>query len=272
MFLIIGAQRSGTSALHTCLSRHPLLFGAPVKEIGYFAYNCKYGRGDEWYERELEPGNIDAARMTFETTPEYAYFPWCAERIHVFDPNIRLIMLVRDPVDRAYSAWQMFLNAFRQRAAWLVEYLSGIDSSISEPFYRLLEAPEPPDFETAVAAELSGENNLPIEPSYIRRGLYGQQIERYLGRFGRDAILILDAAQFATRPAETLHRACRFLEIPYDSSLCEPVSLVNRGEYSQPVPVEAQEQLREYYRPHNEVFFNLIGQDFSWAKSEAVRP
>jgi hypothetical protein len=108
-FLVIGAQKSGTTSLHAYLADHPAILCATPKEVHYF--DQAYHRGDRWYLAHLPlAGRGIAARARAgvapavgEVTPAYLFTPLVPQRAHAFDPRLKLIAVLRDPVTRAYS-------------------------------------------------------------------------------------------------------------------------------------------------------------------------
>ena len=202
--LIIGAPKAGTSALHVALAQHPQIYASPVKEPKYFmcwdapppAYR---GPGDghsnqEWiwrreeYEALFRGAPDDAIRL--ESTPFYLYAPNARRRIAEELPAAKLIIIVRDPIDRAYSNWMHL-------------WVDGL-----EPIS---------DFEDAWRAEDSrvAAGWAPFW-HYRRLGRYGEQLADLLSRVERERVLVLRYWQLVSQPNETLNRTSRFLGIAED--------------------------------------------------------
>ena len=202
--LIIGAPKAGTSALHAALAQHPQIYPSPVKEPKYFmcwdapppAYR---GPGDghsnqEWiwrreaYQTLFRGATDDAVRL--ESTPFYLYAPTARRRIAEELPAAKLIIIVRDPIDRAYSNWMhLWVDGLEPQsdfeAAWRAE-----DSRVAAgwaPFWH-----------------------------YRQLGRYGEQLEDLLNRVDRDRVLVLRYWQLVSQPTETLNRVARFLGIAED--------------------------------------------------------
>ena len=202
--LIIGAPKAGTSALHVALAQHPQIYASPVKEPKYFmcwdapppAYR---GPGDghsnqEWiwrreeYEALFRGAPDDAIRL--ESTPFYMYAPTARRRITEELPAAKLIIIVRDPIDRAYSNWMHL-------------WVDGL-----EPIS---------DFEDAWRAEDSrvATGWAPFW-HYRRLGRYGEQLADLFSRVERERVLVLRYWQLVSQPNETLNRTTRFLGIAED--------------------------------------------------------
>jgi hypothetical protein len=199
--LIIGAPKAGTSALHAALAQHPQVYASPVKEPKYYmcwdapppAYR---GPGDshsrqEWvWRREDYAALFDAApeqSVRLESTPFYLYVPSARRRIAEELPHAKLIVIVRDPIDRAYSNWMHL-------------WVDGL-----EPIGDFLEAWRAED--SRIAAGWA-----PFW-HYRQLGRYGQQLADLLGRVDRDRVLVLRYWHLVSQPTETLHRVARFLGI-----------------------------------------------------------
>jgi hypothetical protein len=202
--LIIGAPKAGTTALHAALARHPQVYASPVKEPKYYmccdapppAY-C--GPGDahsqrEWIWRREDYAALfvaappDALRL--ESTPFYLYVPTARRRIAEELPEAKLIVVVRDPIDRAYSNWMHL-------------WVDGLEP-ISD-FVAAWHAEE-----ERVAAGWA-----PFW-HYRRLGRYGEQLAELLSRVDRDRVLVLRYWQLASEPAATLNRVASFLGIASD--------------------------------------------------------
>jgi hypothetical protein len=199
--LIIGAPKAGTSALHAALAQHPQVYASPVKEPKYYmcwdapppAYR---GPGDshsqkEWvwrrgdYTALFEAAPPDSVRL--ESTPFYLSLPSARRRIAEELPHAKLIVIVRDPIDRAYSNWMHL-------------WVDGL-----EPIGDFLEAWRAED--SRIAAGWA-----PFW-HYRQLGRYGQQLADLLGRVDRDRVLVLRYWHLVSQPTETLHRVARFLGI-----------------------------------------------------------
>jgi hypothetical protein len=178
-FLIIGAAKAGTTALHEYLALHPDVAMSRQKELHVFAEPNWRSRLD-WYERQFAAG---VARG--ESSPSYSMDPWIAgvpERIHELLPDVKLLYLVRDPVERAVAQW--------------VE------------FYSLYEEHRP--FEEAVA-----EPEDPANP-YLAASRYASQLERYLEHFPQERILVLDQRELLEDRRAALGSVFSFLAVDPD--------------------------------------------------------
>ncbi len=182
-FLIVGAQRCGTTSMYRALSAHPAVRKAVLhKGVHYFDMN--YDRGIGWYRAHF-PLAV-TGRLTFESSPYYMFHPLAAERIAADLPGVKLIVLVRDPVERAYSAYAH-------------ELARGFDT---ESFERAIELePDRLDGEAErIAARPGYLSHSYQHHAYLARGRYAEQLDRLERLFGRDRIHVVDSGDFFGKP------------------------------------------------------------------------
>ena len=184
-FLIGGVQKGGTTALFRYLEDLPQLSLAPVKETHFFDDETGVDWSDPDYGRLHAMFPAADRRPRGEATPIYLYWPNALERIARYNPAMRLIFLFRDPVERAWSHWRM-------------EYARGWET---EPFaWCIREGRARVD-----SAEAPGHHRV---FSYVERGFYAHQLERLLGLFPREQILLLTSDALKADPTTTLREVC----------------------------------------------------------------
>jgi hypothetical protein len=244
-YVIIGAQRAGTSSLYTHLHRNPHVGKAIWKEVHYFDLN--YDRGTVWYRRRFPTvltkawteRRLRGRFVTGEATPYYLFHPLAPARVRETLPNVRLIALLRDPVARAYSHYQL-------------EYRSGNEHlSFAEALERQRE-------------RIGGEEH-PADAhrrfSYLARGIYVDQLVRWFSHFPRGQILVLKSEDLFEDPASVVAGVCEFIGVPPRS----PVRPRRYGAGRYPVlDPSTRDYLSEYYREHNRRLYELLGRDFGW--------
>lgn len=252
-FLIIGAQRAGTTSLFHHLAAHPDVTPSFPKEVHYFTNH--YHRGPGWYRSHfpLVAWKTAAQRrgrpplLTGEATPYYLAYPHAAQRVRRELPNARLIVLLRNPVDRAYS-----------------HYLHEVASGIETLTFADALAREKDRLNSELNRMKQDEGYLSFNYqhfSYLERGLYAEQIACWLEHFDRDQLLILCSEEFSAQPARTFDRVLRFLGLrPW-----EPDSF-RRYHQSGAAALDAKSRARliAYFRPHNERLHDNLGIDFGW--------
>lgn len=187
-FLIGGVQKGGTTALHRYLEDIPSLSMAGIKETHFFddEVNVDWARPD--YDRFHAMFAPFDGRPRGESTPIYIYWPNCLERIARYRPDIRLVFIFRDPVQRAWSQWKMeYARGWETQAfAWAIrEGRARVDSPEAPGHHRVF--------------------------SYVERGFYGRQLRRVHELFGRDQVLLLRSEDLADEPDATLATLCAFV-------------------------------------------------------------
>ena len=241
--VILGAQKCGTSSLQGYLVQHPGVIAPLRKEVHYFDLN--HGQDEAWYRahfgRESEPGlNIDAS-------PYYLFHPAVPARVHSLLPEAKLIVLLRDPVRRAYSHYWHERDKGR-------ESLSFEDAIAAEPS-RLGQL----DAQLASGEiEISREHQL---YSYLARGRYAEQLERWFAVYPRERVLVLRFEDFVGAPLAGLNRTLEFLGLSPMTQL--DLEARNTRKYP-PMSDQTAARLREYYAPHNRRLEGLLAREMGW--------
>jgi len=247
-FLIIGAQKSGTTSLLNYLRHHPNSGAPRTKELKYF--DVQWNKGVRWYAahfpfepttrwRERARGPI----LACEKSPSYLFYPASPARCHALVPDAKLIALVREPVDRAVSHYQH--NHRRGREPLTFEQaLEREHAHIDEEFARH-DRPEG-----------STDPRL-MQWSYLARGRYAEQLERWFAVYPRDRFLILRAEDLFREPAKTFTRVREFLGLPEWSP--PSFETFNPGGKYDPITPETRARVREYFAPHNARLRDLVG-------------
>jgi hypothetical protein len=275
-FLILGAQKAGTTALFSYLARHPQIAAPGRKEIGFFSpeallelpshksHDLLCGDGDvyrplssrrkrAWYHAHFPLPHRLAGRLAFEAMPEYLYLSAAAERIHAYEPRMKLIALVREPAARAFSARNMY---------------SGFGESPSGVYGPQRETRTFAHAVETELAEISRGTAAPF-PGYVQRGLYAQQLERYLELFPNEQMLVLDSAALAADTHSTVNDVLAFLELPAFPEVEAEWPREHVGEYGDDSADLAPtfERLREFYAPHNERLRSLLEKPPTWLRA-----
>ncbi len=189
-FLVAGAQKAGTTALFDYLAELPALELPHIKEAHFFDDEERVDWRAPDYAR-YHALFADPARLWGEATPIYLYWPNALERVRAYNPAMKLILLFRDPIARAWSHWQM-------------EYARGKETEpfgwcIREGRARMAQGAPYPGFHRVY--------------SYVERGFYGRQLTRALDLFPRDQLLLLESGKLKHDPTGTIRSICDFLGI-----------------------------------------------------------
>lgn len=251
-FLIIGAQKCGSTSLYSLLTQHPGIVSADVKEIHYFGNPQNRIRGEKWYrshffslsKKNLLKKKLGYTPITGEATPDM-HMPLMPKFVHELLPNIKLISIFRDPVDRAYSQYHHRCNISKKETASFQEAIAHSPSSI---------ASELMDNEKLYRS--SGKR------SYITRGLYAEQLERWYQYYPKDQFHVCCSKEIFTDPKTEMQKLLKFLNMPefqFDFSVKK-----NVGNYKSKMNEREKDYLTTIFRPHNQRLYELLGRDFGW--------
>ncbi len=241
-FIVIGAQKAGTTSLHKFLRRHPDVTASRTKEVHYF--DSRTHLGDGWYRSQFPVRRLGASTpLAFETSPRYLFHPHAPERIKSVVPDVKLIALLRNPVDRAASAHQMEVARGREPLG-LLEALQAEESRL-RPFLDAAKYDERGIWDFA----------------YKMRGIYADQLSRYFDSFDRAQILVVRSEDLFADPDAQLRTITTFLgirEMPDVGEFPRVRPGGVRGERH--MPLEAAEYLNDYFAPHNRRLEELLGR------------
>lgn len=245
-FLIIGTQRGGTTTLFSLLSAHPGIFMPEEKEVHYFDLN--YQKGIDWYTAKFSNSVKDSTAISGEASPYYLYHPHVPERVAKDLPEVKLIVLLRDPVDRAYSNYMLE----RKRNAEPLDTFSQVVA---------METKRTEGDEEQMKLDPTFIGNDFQRYSYMKRGLYGQQLQRWFTYFPKDRFLLLKSEDFFTEPKAILTRIYDFLEI--EKVYPREFSVLNKMT-DEPMTSEMKREWSTYFREDGKLLRELTGENFSW--------
>lgn len=267
-FLIIGAAKCGTTALHAYLSLHPNIRPAWDKEVHFFDQDISYRRGYAWYHTRFPlPFRLARGAVTFCATPDYLFVPQCAERIYGYNPNLKLIAVLREPVERAYSFWNMLRNFYeRHLGRPILDQASRLDPPIHQAYRELFAADRFPSFEEWVDRELETPPDAFVarQPNLVRYGLYDEQLRRFYRWFKRKQILILDHNQLRESTRKVLDQVTDFLGLARHDWDRRIEQKVFKQHYSAELNQATRVWLGAFFQPHNQALGKLVGHDFGW--------
>jgi hypothetical protein len=264
--LIIGVQKGGTTTLYELLNSSPRFSGSTNKETGFFSKDKNFNQGVRWYKKQFHP--VHPGQVLFEATPAYFYYPEVPKRINHTLHNARLVVVFREPASRCYSAWHMYKRFNESNPQQVYDlYLKDSNPENKTAISDLLFAKEFPTFRDAVMADMERYESLSveIEPSFVRRGLYADQLDRYLEYFSLSDFLFIEQREL-DNGAEVLSKIHDFLHINTNHTFTETISRNNVGGYSDISEDEKNviSMLQSFYRPHNNRLFEKIGIEYDW--------
>ena len=258
--IIVGNFKCGTRELIDFMSMHPriVIKSAPIYEVQFF--DEKYHKGLQWFRRQMPCSYSN--QITVVKTPSYFQHPLVPARIHAMDPSIKLIVLVREPVSRT-------LSQFTFHKSGLKKFKNNLKRAVLD----------------------RRRNKIDKNSYYVKHSIYDEGMKRYLKYFNLSQIKVIDTEDFKNDPFAVLHDLEEFLNI---ENTVRPENIVfnsekgyhclrrnsnsraaacyesNRGRNSSKVKhmikgsADVIETLKDFFKPHNERFFKLVGRAFKW--------
>ena len=250
-FIIIGAQKCGTTSLYNYLLRHPGIVAATKRSIKFFDHGPNWAKGVLWYRAHFpfapaRPGATDRP-LVGECTPSYFVHPQGPARIRRIAPRARLMVLLRNPVDRAYSAY----HHQRRKGREPLSFEAALDHEqerVADEYRRL-------------ASERHFVARSYRLYSYVGWGHYAEYLEPWLRTFPREQILIMLTDDLAADPAGVLTKVHAFLGLP--SARLDDYPRLNAGRYDSLEPY-LRKRLLEHFEPHNRRLAAVLGRDPGW--------
>src|SRR6266540_1773259 len=242
-FLILGAQKAGTTALYAYLRWHPEITGPSFKEVSFF--DRHYVRGERWYRAHLPARR--SGTIVGEASPSYLFHPLAPQRVAQLLPHARLIALLRNPVDRAFSHYQHEVALGREPLTF-EEAIDREDERMQGEVEHMLRDPE--YFSEAW-----------WNYTYLARGQYAAQLERWFQAFPRERLLVLLTDELADDPAGTHRRVLEFLGVEPQELSSYP--RIFEREYEQ-MASETRARLERSFEEPNDRLASLLNRQLPW--------
>lgn len=259
---IVGTQKGGTGSLYSYLENHPQLACGDVKEIHFFDREKNFAQGDDYY-RSFFPV-CSRNRTSLDATPKYLYYSRGAERIYEYSPNAKIVILLREPVSRAFSAFNMYQQIFNLK--WFRKAVKGANQDWIDFLSPLLNDNETLgiDYFLEKEIEIIKSGGSAEEPSLIRRGIYAPQIERYVKLFGQNNVLIIFSDDLKNNPGSVVDKVLSFAAL--EPMLNDEYPLKHVREYT--ADIRAKELIHHYasewFEKDREDLINTYGLDVPW--------
>ncbi len=249
-FLIIGAGKCGTTSLYNYLIQHPNISAAKFKELNYFGRRwTKFYRPNfptifskfffKRFQKEL--------LITGEASPYYLINPLVANEVRKKIPSIKIIILLRNPVDRAFSQYNQWKK-------------TGIETHTFEDAIKLEKIKNKKEWENYIDDDSPGSRSH-VRFSYLAGGLYYEQIKNWMSVFPKEQFLILKAEDFFSEPSKIFSQILDFLEVKhYEVDFSKKY---NARQYKEINP-NSKKFLQNFFKPHNEKLYKLLGRNFNW--------
>jgi hypothetical protein len=246
--LVIGAQRGGTTSLFNYLAQHPDVLPPLGKEIHYFDFH--YGRGVEYYRGRFPYRHrLRGGSLTLDATPYYMMHPLAPPRAARLLPGARLIAVLRNPIDRAFSHYQHEVRGGRESLSF-AEALDQESDRLAGEEERLRSEP----------GYYSWNHH---RYAYTGRGLYLEQLRRWLQYFPRSQLLVVQSEWLFRDPAAATAAVQRFIGVR-GHRLDRYEETYQQGTYERAMPEELRVRLAAYFEPHNRELFQFLGEEFDW--------
>ena len=247
-FVIIGAMRCGTSRFYNLLIQHPNIKRAATKEVHYFDRTERLEKGIEWYRSCFPSLNGEDGRgsITGEATPNYLYEPLVPERMAQVVPYARLIVLLRNPADRAYSHYHQSVRRGMERRSF--------EAAVEEERAQLLDSGNGPSGTTT-------KPGVGYTPNLLAKGLYVDQLQRWSEFYDEEQMLVLKSEDYFRDTTRVLERVQDFLGLPYRKLELSPRRTSDGYE---PMDPATRQRLEAYFEPYNQRLYEYLGVDLGW--------
>ena len=251
-FIIIGAAKSGTTSLYDYLSQHPSVHSALWKEIYFF--DRYFPRGINWYrsnfpykiQKFFSTKILKKKFLTGEATPTYLHHPLTAKRIFELLPNIKLIILLRNPIDRAYSHYQMEKRLGYEELTF-EEAINLETSRLEGESEKMFQNPNYYSYARQIY-------------SYLTSGIYVDQLKSWMNYFPKNQFLIINSDDFENNQNKIFKEVEIFLDIDHVKI---NFSKKNIGKYSS-INIETRNKLYDFFISYNEKLYSLLNQNYGW--------
>jgi hypothetical protein len=246
--LIIGAQKGGTTSLFKYLVQHPDVLAPLVKEVHYFDFH--YFRGVNWYRGRFPyTHRLRRGSLTLDASPYYLVHPLVPQRVAQLLPEVRLVAVLRNPVDRAHSHYQHEVRGGRESLSF-AEAIEKESERLAGEEERLRNDPNYYSFNHH-------------RYSYTLRGLYLDQLRRWVQQFPRSQLLVLQSEWLFRDPAAATAAVHDFLGLrPHRLERDKPSF---QAGYDRTIPPELRARLVTYFEPHNRELYQWLGEEFDWS-------
>lgn len=255
-FLIIGAEKSGTTSLFSYLCQHPGIVQPITKEVNYLSHPDNFRRGENWYRAHfprhtqlegLSEGLGYRAR-TGEATPNIHINSYAINASALL-PSAKLVVILRNPVDRAYSHYR---HHQRMIPAEKLHFWDALQAEPERTAADILVNKYEPEKRCRNLRRFG----------YTYKGKYIDQIEYWMQFYPREQILIVPFEQLEHDPDTLCNKICEFIGLPpYELKNSTPL---NTGGESDPMDSRCREYLTDLFRPYNRRLFNFLGEDWGW--------
>ncbi len=235
--------------------QHPCIHPCTTKEPRFF--DKYYNRGINWYkscfpftfQKKFEKKFFHRKFFTGEATERYFEHPYVPQRIKKITPNAKFIVLLRNPIDRAYSHYNMRHDSKKEELSF--------EQAIIQEKERTKD-----EFEKMLNDENYYSKDY-FHHSYLERSIYVTKLKHWMNEFPKERFLILKSEEFFKEPNNIYNQVIKFLELPKWE--LHEYKKIGAGKYNQPkMEFSTRTQLIDYFRPYNEKLYKFLGINFNW--------
>ncbi|WP_207024939.1 sulfotransferase [Phycicoccus sp. DTK01] len=255
-FVVIGGQRCGTTTIFKHLTEHPQVF-RPGVEKGVDYFSLHYDRDLDWYRGHFPVERLARLRtqghgapQAFEACTYYMFHPFAIERLVRDLPDVKLVAMLRDPAERAFSAYKHELARGFETETSFERALDLEDERLEGELERM-------------AADVTYESHAHRHQAYRRRSQYAEQLERVLEHVPADRLHVLDSESFFAAPADEYRRVTDFLGL---DAWQPPRFEQHNARPSKPMPEHVRARLDAHFVPHDEALERLLGRTPGWRR------
>ena len=251
-FLIIGAPKCGTTSMYEYLIQHPNILSSLWKEIYFF--DRYFTRGTNWYRGNFAfklQKKIHQIKkkivLSGDATPTYLHHPLTAQRVHEIIPNAKIIVMLRNPIDRAYSHWKMEKRLGFEKLSF-EEALKKENERLFDEENKMINNPKYFSWNRQIF-------------SYMYGGLYYEHLKSWLNLFPHNQFLIINTEEMNNNTNKEFQKTLEFLNLPnfklhnYEQFNSQQSTIMEKNTRS---------FLHDYFEPYNKKLFKLINKEFIW--------
>jgi len=259
-FLVIGTQRGGTTALYHYLQTHPYIKPATTTDTHFF--DKKFNKGLTWYRGHF-PTSVERyyaqrlrrhAFLTGEASSSYLFYPHTPGRVARALPHVKLIVLLRNPVDRAYSQYFHAIELGHETLSF--------EEAIQDEEERTAHE------RAKIMQDANYYSDAYTHRSYLSRGIYVEQLQAWMGLLPREQFLILKSEEFYAAPVTAFKQVATFLNLPEVEPRLrkQDYKQYSHNTYFSTMEPALRKRLSAYFEPHNARLYDYLGINFGWDK------
>ncbi len=256
---IIGTQKGGTTSMYRYLSNDSRFSLGAQKEMGFLSIDALWNKGGGWYLKQFSKKGLLKKKVLMDATPEYLYSEKAPQRCKQLFPGAKIVVLVRNPVDRAVSAYKMFqwFNEMNQDYVW--KLFDKYGPEVASAYKGLYTDGVLKSFDDCVKDELERIANkgfeFDVEPSFVSRGMYTPQLKNWLLHIDAENVLIMHNDELRNDTVQSLCKVYDHLDLSVpEFGGIDLKEQHNKGKMEVSPKIETLDLLNQFYEQHNKEF------------------